>query len=70
MNIGGLVGAWLPLFFVLALGFLGPVQTSGRSIDSWLALRFKQWGMFGIGLILLVVILGSQFAMTTPQRDS
>src|SRR5215469_6458154 len=33
-------------------------------------LRFKQWGMFGIGLILLLVILGSQFAMTTPQRDS
>lgn len=31
-------------------------------------LHFKQWGMLGIGLILFVVILGSQFAITTPQR--
>ena len=31
-------------------------------------LHFKQWGLFGIGLILLVVILGSQFGITIPQR--
>ena len=31
-------------------------------------LHFQQWGLLGIGLILLVVILGSQFAMTIPQR--
>jgi uncharacterized membrane protein YoaK (UPF0700 family) len=31
-------------------------------------LHFKQWGMLGIGFILLVVILGSRFAITIPQR--
>lgn len=30
--------------------------------------HFKQWGMLGIGLILLVLILGSRFAATNPQR--
>ena len=47
MNIGGLVGALLPLFFVLALGFLGPAQTSGRSIDSWLYLALSFVGGYG-----------------------
>jgi uncharacterized membrane protein YoaK (UPF0700 family) len=31
-------------------------------------LHFRQWGLFGIGLILLVVILGSQFGIPIPQR--
>jgi uncharacterized membrane protein YoaK (UPF0700 family) len=31
-------------------------------------LHFKQWAMLGIALILLVVILDSQFATTNPQR--
>ena len=31
-------------------------------------LQFRQWGLFGIGLLLLVVILGSQFGVTIPQR--
>ena len=47
MNIGGLVVALLPLFFVLALGFLGPAQTSGRSIDSWLYLALSFVGGYG-----------------------
>ena len=34
MNIGGLVGALLPLFFVLALGFLGPAQPSSRLLSA------------------------------------
>src|SRR5262249_5761404 len=47
MNIGGLVGALLPLLFVLALGFLGPAQTSGRSIDSWLYFALSFVGGYG-----------------------
>jgi len=42
----------------------------GATSGAAATLRFKQWGMLGIGLILLLVILGLQLAMTTPQRDS
>lgn len=31
-------------------------------------LHLKQWGMFGIGLILLVMIVGLRFGFTIPQR--
>jgi uncharacterized membrane protein YoaK (UPF0700 family) len=30
--------------------------------------HFKQWSMLGIGLILLLMILGSRFAITIPDR--
>jgi uncharacterized membrane protein YoaK (UPF0700 family) len=40
----------------------------GATAGAAATLHFKQWGMFGIGFILLVVILGSQFTITIPRR--